>query len=252
MLPHLGSYRTLSGAMALALLSACSVAPEGGTGVHDPYESANRATHALNTGLDRAVLRPASQAYGQITPEPVRTSLDNASANLGLPAAAANKLLQGDLEGTVHNVARFVLNSTVGLFGLFDPATEIGLFEQEAGFADTLAVWGADEGAYVVLPFFGPSTERDSAGLLVDLVTNPVESLLGSDAGDAVLPLFAAETLNSRYEFTNSVDSILYESADSYAQLRLFYLDSRRFELGQTAKEDEDPLEDLYDGLFDE
>ena len=248
--------RSLIAGIAIAALSACSV-PEPGTDVHDPYESVNRATHRVNVELDRSALRPASQVYGTLVPSPVRRSVDNVADNLGLPSAVMNKVLQGNMVDAIHNIARFSVNTTLGVLGLFDPATDFGLEARNTGFADTLSVWGADEGAYVVLPVYGPSTERDATGLVVDILTNPVGTVLGSHLGEkaenATLDLRIGTTLNDRYQLTESIDGILYDSADSYAQLRLFYLDSRRFGLGAANDSNSDVLyEDLYEGLYDE
>ena len=243
--------------VALAL-AGCSV-PSEPTDIHDPYERMNRAVHAYNKGSDRVFFRPVSQAYGKNVPEQVRTSLSNAAANLDTPRSVANNLLQGNIESAVHNTFRFLLNTTIGVFGIFDPAAgSFGLEPRDSGFGDTLAVWGTPEGAYLELPLFGPSNERDAVGRFVDILANPIGSVLPDD-GETIASLTSFPSVfNSRYEFADTVDGILYDSADSYVQLRLFYLESRRFELsGQTSAGNAfDPYEDLYDevyeGLYDE
>lgn len=238
-------------------LAACSV-PDTPTEIHDPYERVNRVTHAFNKGADRVFFRPASQVYGNVTPGPVRTGLSNAADNLDGPRTVVNDVLQGEGEDAIHNTFRFLLNTTLGVFGIFDPATSFGLEDRETGFGDTLAVWGAQEGAYVELPLFGPSTERDAVGQFVDILTNPVSSVLDEDGDEIAATTSLPSVLNSRYEYADTLDGILYDSADSYEQLRLFYLDSRRFELsGQTSAGNAfDPYANLYDevyeGLYDE
>lgn len=241
----------------LLLLAACS-APGAPGEINDPYEGFNRAVHASNKGADRVFFRPASQAYGNVVPEPVRRGLSNASANLSGPRNVANDLLQGNVEDAGHNLMRFLVNTTIGVFGIFDPASgSFGLDERDTGFADTLAVWGVREGAYLELPLFGPSTERDAIGQFVDIFTNPLSSVV-EETDEIAAATSLPSVLNSRFELGDTVDGILYESADSYAQLRLFYLESRRFQLsGQTSAENAfDPYENLYEevyeGLYDE
>lgn len=239
-------------AIAMAVLSGCSV-PAEPTDVHDPYESVNRVTHEFNVALDAVALRPAAHAYGAAVPQPVRQRLDNAAGNLALPSAILNKALQGEIEDAGHNFFRFLINSTLGVFGLFDPAQDFGLEAREASFGGTLAKWGAPEGAYLVLPVVGPTSERDAAALIVDVATNPVGFLFGDDVNEARIGLAVASTLNDRYTFRETFDSILYDSADSYVQLRLYYLDSRRFQLGEAEDIGETDLyEDLYDDLYAE
>ena len=243
--------------MGLVFLAACS-APSTPGEIHDPYESFNRAVHASNKGADRIFFRPASQAYGAVVPQPVRRGLSNASANLSGPRNVVNDVMQGNMEDAGHNLMRFLVNTTVGVFGIFDPASgSFGLEARDTGFGDTLAVWGTQEGAYLELPLFGPSTERDAVGQVVDIFTNPLDSVF-DEAGEVAAATSLPSVLNSRFELGDTVDGILYESADSYAQLRLFYLESRRFQLsGQTSAENAfDPYENLYDevyeGLYDE
>ena len=131
---------------------------------------------------------------------------------------------------------RFVVNTTVGVLGLADPAGAIGLREVEADFGQTLAVWGVPEGAYLELPGFGPSTTRDALGRLVDMVIDPLDGL---DLPDAI-PAYAtgatvAEQVIERGSLGETLDEILYDSADSYAQARLIHLENRRFELGDAS-----------------
>ncbi len=243
--------------LVFAGLSACST-PETPTDIHDPYEAVNRGVHAVNKGADTLFFRPASKVYGTIVPQPARAGLSNAADNIDTPRSIMNDLLQGEGEDAVHNTFRFIINTTVGIFGFFDPANAIGLEERKTGFADTLAVWGAREGAYLELPLFGPSTERDAIGQFVDILSNPLNIALPDDGDEIAATTSLPSVLNSRYEFGDTVDGILYESADSYVQMRLFYLESRRFELdGQTPADNAfDPYEDLYDevyeGLYDE
>ncbi len=241
----------------MLVLAACSPAPEDG-GIHDPYESVNRVSHGVNKAADRVLFRPASQAYGAVTPEPVRSSISNLAFHLNEPRSFFNHLAQGDLQDAGHTFFRFAVNTTVGFLGLFDPATgDFGLEARSTGFGDTLAVWGANEGAYIELPLLGPSNERDSVGRFVDILTNPL-SVVSDEGTEIAAAISLPSVLNSRYEFTENVDSILYDSADSYAQMRLFYTENRRFQLsGQTSADNAfDPYENLYEevyeGLYDE
>jgi phospholipid-binding lipoprotein MlaA len=230
------------------LLAACSVAPPG-TEIHDPYEGLNRQVHGFNKAVDQAVIRPLSQATAAAPglAEPVV----NFSENAGLPGTVVNNLLQGDLAGAATNTMRFALNSTVGVLGLGDPADAIGLREVETDFGATLARWGVPEGAYLELPGFGPSTERDAVGRVVDFVIDPLDRIgdIPDPIQDLSFPAEVAEQVIERGELGDTLDEILYESADSYAQARLIYLQNRRYELGQApAADDEtyyfDPYED--------
>ncbi len=238
---------------ALLALAACST-PKDATQVNDPYEPVNRVTHSFNKGVDRVFFRPVSRVYGSVLPGPVRNGLSNAAENLDAPRSMLNHVLQGEGEDAVHNGFRFLINTTLGVFGIFDPASSFGLEERETGFGDTLAVWGAQEGAYLEIPVFGPSTERDTVGFVVDILTNPIGAVLPDNSEEIASLTSLPSVLNTRYTYSETFDSILYDSADSYVQLRLYYLESRRFELGGQAGASDafDPYEDLYDGLYEE
>ncbi|MEI4473433.1 MlaA family lipoprotein [Frigidibacter sp. MR17.24] len=233
---------------ATLALSACADGTKRPDGVYDPIEPVNRATHAVNKGLDRVVLRPAAMGYGTVVPHPVRTGVSNFAGNLGMPSAILNAALQGRGEDTGANVMRFLVNTTFGIGGLIDVASDMGLEEREADFGQTLHTWGATEGAYVELPVFGPSTVRDATGKLVDAALDPFNSLQDPEQ-NYVIGSRVADNVNYRYEYRGTADDVLYSSADSYAQARLLYLQNRRFDLGQAAGKDQDaydPYEDPY------
>ncbi|MCH2076279.1 MAG: VacJ family lipoprotein [Rhodobacteraceae bacterium] len=237
----------------LVFLMGCAAAPDE-TGFYDPLEGLNRGVHGFNKGVDTLAFRPVSQVYGTVVPAPVRTGVDNFSDNLGLPGVIVNNALQGDLESAASNTGRFLVNSTFGLLGFLDPATELGTPERSTDFGETLHVWGVGEGAYVELPVLGPSTARDAAGFVVDVFLDPLDTVLESPESDYRLGARGAEIANTRYRFGDTVDGILYESADSYAQSRLIYLQNRRFELGiedpSSSLGPADTDGSLYDDLY--
>ncbi len=221
-------------ALTLCALAACGPATTP-TGVNDPYETANRRTHEFNRGLDRALVRPAAEGYSLAVPDPVQDGVSNFADNLDLPGDVLNNLLQLRLGDAVKNSFRLAVNSTFGLGGLLDPATEMGLAHEETDFGETLHVWGAPEGAYVELPLAGPSTERDAFGLVTDIALNPTRWLVPSGDRKWVTGANIGGALSARSRYGDLIDSILYESADSYAQARVLYLQNRRFELGGRA-----------------
>jgi len=225
-----------------ALLSGCTPAPPG-TEIHDPYEAQNRAVHAENKRLDTAVFGGPGRESGE--PGPFLKGLSNVGSNLRAPRYALNGILQADPEIAVANTFRFLINSTFGLAGLFDPATALGIAERPTDFGATLARWGVPEGAYLELPVLGPSTERDAAGRVADLALDPVYWYLGLPDALGALALQSAGNIESRRRFAGTYESILYDSADSYAQARLLYLQNRRYDLGQE-EEVFDPFEDPY------
>jgi len=235
----------------IGFIAGCSVAPQG-VDVHDPYEGMNRKIHAFNKGLDRNVLRPTARGYDAVLPNPVETSISSFAANLSLPSKIINNTLQGDLLGAGQNLLRFVINTTAGVGGLFDASTVMGLEEVDTDFGETLHVWGVPEGAYVEVPVFGPSTERATAGLVVDMILDPVSYIIGQPEATYRTVAQGGQILDTRNDLGEQIDAVLYESADSYAQARLIYLQNRRFKLGQDASEDsfnlyDDPYLDTYE-----
>lgn len=227
-------------------IAACSPAPTR-TDFADPLEKQNRKVHAFNRGLDSVVVRPTANAYGTVVPSPIRTGIGNFASNLNLPGMVANNILQLRFEDAMTNTFRFLVNSTFGLGGVLDVATEAGIAEQRTDFGETLHVMGVREGTYLEFPVVGPSTGRHLTGRIVDTVLNPLNFVLPNPERGIVTATGVAARFGDRYRFSDFIDSVLYESEDSYAQARLLYLQNRRFLLtGEEAPEYSDPYEDIY------
>ncbi|MBI6629574.1 MlaA family lipoprotein [Pontibaca salina] len=243
-------FRTFGVLFLVAFVSACSVPDSNYTNsgeVFDPHEQANRGVHRFNLAMDSALFRPASRGYTNVVPDPIEDSFNHFSQNLSKPKDMFNFLLQGRVKEAGISLARFVLNTTIGFAGLADPATEFGIPAPSTDFGETLYVWGLNEGAYIELPVFGPSTQRDAVGRVVDFFTNPLG--FNHKIGGAYFPAYAyvVESLSDRGRFSSTVDSILYDSADSYSVARVIYLQNRRFKLeGAEGDTYVDPYDDPY------
>lgn len=218
------------------------------SGINDPNEAQNRSVHAFNKAVDRNALRPVSQAYGSVVPRPGQVLVSNVGSNAGLPSGIVNGLLQADVGGAAQNTMRFLINTTLGLGGIFDPATAMGVPEVSTDFGETLHRWGVSEGTYVELPLIGATTDRDMLGMAADVFLNPLRFVLPTTEANWATGFQIAAGLGARSRYSDTIDSVLYESADSYAQTRLLYLQNRRFELGQGASDGDfvDPYEDPY------
>ncbi|MCR9126382.1 MAG: VacJ family lipoprotein [Rhodobacteraceae bacterium] len=249
--------RLTAGAALLAALAACATPGDTvarDSGINDPYEQHNRAIHEANKGLDRIIVRPLARGYTAIAPDEIEDSIANVAENLGMPQVAVNGLLQGNVETVTMATTRFLVNSVLGFGGLFDVASDFGVPEADSDFGETLYVWGVPEGAYLEVPVLGPSTVRRLAGRIVDLFLDPLDHRLPSpeDSVDTVTGI--AARLSDRGKFAGTVDSVLYESADSYAQARLIYLQSRRFKLsgGAGRADTTDPYDDPYADAYED
>lgn len=234
-------------------LAACTLPAPGEVsqdGIFDPYEAQNRRTHEASKRFDRQVIRPVAVGYARSVPEPAQEMVGNFADNLAVPGAVVNQLLQFDFKGALHNTLRFGVNSTMGFAGIFDVAGDFGLEEDEADFGQTLAVWGVPEGAYLELPILGPATERETVGMAVDLLLDPLNKVPRPESYYLSASKIAAK-VGKRGRFAASVDSIYYDSADSYAQGRLLHLQNRRFEVGAVAGGEIDPYAALSEGEID-
>jgi phospholipid-binding lipoprotein MlaA len=157
---------------AAALLGACATVPGAGD-PRDPLQGFNRSVYQFNDVVDRAVLKPVAQGYHFVVPGFARTGVRNFFSNLGDVSVSVNDVLQGKLRQGGHDALRFTLNTTIGLLGLVDVATGAGFAKHQEDFGQTLGVWGVGPGPYLVLPLLGPSSVRDTFGLVGDLPTSP-------------------------------------------------------------------------------
>ncbi|MDP5218325.1 VacJ family lipoprotein [Ruegeria sp. 2205SS24-7] len=231
------SWRLLCALTLAALVAGCATkTPEQRARgeIFDPYENTNRSIHAFNRGVDKAIFRPASKGYVTVVPAPVVTGFSNFAENLSYPGQALDFLLQGNPREACIAVGRFLLNTTYGLAGFFDPASEMNIPRVDTNFGETLHVWGFGEGAYVELPLYGPSTTRDAVGVVTNAITNPLGFGIVRPVENIGVYAEVLRRMGDRGNFSDTVDSILYGSADSYAQARLIYLQNRRFELANS------------------
>ena len=217
--------RCLLTTAAVALLAGCAATPELPDDT-DALESYNRAMFAFNDAVDKAVFKPVAKVYRRILPEPVTTSISNFFSNLNDVVVLVNDLLQFKLHLAAMDSGRIVANTTFGVAGLFDVASRLELPKHREDFGQTLGYWGFGEGYYLVLPFLGPSTVRDSLGLIGDFFTNPITWATDSDA--VAWGLWGLDLINRRSELLRIERALADEQIDPYSFQRSAYLQMRR------------------------
>jgi len=240
-------------ALGLLLTGACASQPAGYS-EGDPLEPLNRAIYSFNDFVDKVTLRPLALGYKEMMPQPVQEGVANFYSNLLEPANGINGLLQGKPTVAGNAAGRFVINTTVGILGIFDvagnsnilePLGVKGLRRQEEDFAQTLASWGIPSGPYLVLPFWGPSSLRDVGGLAGDIATNPMFYVDNSSAADKLL---ITRLVDLRATLL-ALDDTIQRSSDPYVFVRSAYRQNRTYQIWDGSP----PLdEDLYDEEFDE
>lgn len=191
----------------------------------DPYEDFNRSMFAVNELIDTYVARPVAQAYDAVAPLPVRAGVSNVFATAGTLWVGANNTLQGKFGDAGTDFSRLLINATVGIFGLFDVASELGLEQHDEDFGQTLAVWGVPDGAYLFWPGIGPRTLRDTAGWAVDTYVDPLSDVtpLGVRDGARVLRF-----VDVRAGLLPADKVVEEASLDKYAYIRDAYLQRRK------------------------
>lgn len=225
---------------ALLLAGCATTQAQLAPSPRDPYERMNRSIYHFNDNMDRAFLKPAAKGYRAVVPSPLRKGLGNALSNLSYTTTLANNILQLKLGHAMEDLSRLIVNTTIGIGGLWDPATKMGIPRNDEDFGQTLGRWGVPAGPYVMLPFFGPSTVRDAPGLGVDiLVTDGSHYIEEDKIRYSVLGL---EVLDTRVRLL-SLDETLAGTYDPYAFIRNAYLQRRDYLVKDGAVEEE-PLED--------
>jgi len=219
---------TVLAVAAAGLITGCATGPDRKPG--DPFEPMNRAVFTFNDGLDRYVAVPVAKGYQKVTPQPLRTAVSNFFSNLGDLSNAANALLQLKITDATEDIVRFALNSTFGLGGLLDWATPAGLPKHHQDFGLTLGHWGIPSGPYLVLPLFGPSTVRDSMGLVVDVKFNPLNYVEPAVRN----PLYVLQFVSVRSDLLGATDLLQQAALDKYSFVRDAYTQQRRARLRGT------------------
>lgn len=239
--------RVLLVAAAAATLAACASTkdqtPEEAAEAaanNDPLEDVNRVVFEINRTIDETLLKPAAIIYRGVVPEFGRERISNALDNLGEPVTFANDLLQGEFERAGISLARFVLNSTIGFFGLFDVAAEgAGLEKHEEDFGQTLGVWGLGEGPYLMLPILGPSNPRDVVGIVADVFMDPFGYVFDSDVKNARTIVTA---VSERSKYIEELESVEKTSVDFYAALRNLYRQKREADIRNGLLPEAEPI----------
>ncbi len=218
----ISAWRCTALALVLLTLSGCAT----GRDPRDPLEPFNRNVYKFNDAVDRAVLKPVAKGYTAVVPAPVRGGVGNFFGNFRDVTNAVNDLLQAKFGAAASDVGRVVINTTVGLLGVFDVASRLGLEKHNEDFGQTLGVWGVKPGAYLVLPILGPSTVRDTVGLVGDYFTDP-EFYLFTHSPES-FEVGAVRIIQVRSELLDSEKIFDAAAIDRYAFLRDAYLQRRR------------------------
>ncbi len=229
---------------AALALGACA-SNSGSRSPADPWEPLNRPIHSFNDGVDKVIFKPIAKGYEFVFPQIIRTGVGNFSSNLRTPLVLINNLLQGKGGAAAHDTGRFLMNSTVGLLGILDPATNAGLDANNEDFGQTLATWGVPNGPYVVVPFLGPRTLRDAVMIPFNLAADP---LLYYDNASARDKIYGVRLIDVRQRLF-AAEALIKESPDRYVTFRESYLQRRQF----LVYDGDPPVDDdFYDEFLEE
>jgi len=230
-------------ALAVLALAACATPPPAGDAdavaefkqTNDPLEPTNRVFYAVNNGIDAVVLRPLAVGYTYAVPQVVRTGVHNVLDNLGSPVLLANDMLQTKPRRAGDTLMRFAINSTVGVAGLFDVASDWGYPAHDTDFGITLALWGLPEGPFLYLPILGPSNPRDATGFGVDIAMDPLTWVgQGQTVADLGYVRYGLTAVDARAGVLDDIDKIKAQALDPYATFRSLYRQHRESQVEET------------------
>lgn len=222
-------YLKLLVVLAIVLVSGCAASSglNSDSNPADPWESLNRKVYGLNKAIDKVIAKPITTGYKAITPDFVETGVTNIFQNLEDVPNSVNNLLQGKPTDSISDLARFIVNSTLGIVGLWDPASSMGLDKHDEDFGQTLAVWGVSSGPYVMLPILGPYTLRGTIGVVVDPefgVLNEIDNVRTRNQ------IRLLKLIDRRAAFI-ALEEQLKSATDEYAFVREVYLQNRQFKI---------------------
>lgn len=233
--------------LALSVAAGCASLPPGHQpDPRDPYESFNRSVYQFNVEVDEAVLKPVATAWRDVVPEPLRRAFGNFFSNIGDLFNTVHHTVQGNFSEAGISIARFGLNTTAGVLGLGDPATEAGLIRNRQDFGLTFGRYGAEPGPYLMLPFLGPSTVRDGVGQVFDFSFDPFSETTVLDQG-AQIGLRLTRVVDQRANLLELGDAVEGMSFDQYLTIRNAYLSRRARQVADTRGEEVPPPPILED-----
>ena len=215
----------------------------------DPLESFNRSMFAVNQGLDKVILKPTAQVYG-VLPQPVKMGVGNVLANLSLPVTFLNQTMQGETASAGNTLVIFSVNSTIGILGIFDVASGLGVRHQREDFGQTLAVYGVGSGPYIFLPILGPGNPRDLIGRAGDAVINPIYWAGNNDDEDDIrLGVTLISGIHAREGALELLEELENTSVDYYTTVKSLYIQNRDSEIknGATNIDDLPEIDDFDD-----
>lgn len=237
----------LLASLAVVGLSGCATAPADPAAraefeaENDPIEPFNRAVFAFNLQMDKMFLKPAAIVYRETLPQPVRKGVGNFLSNLRSPVVLANDLLQGEMDRAGNTASRFVINTTVGVLGVWDAAAQFGIPGHSEDFGQTFGVWGVGEGFYIVLPIFGPSNPRDAVGLAVEYYVDPFNLWAREENVEGWIFARSLVTgIDYRSRNLETLDELERTSLDYYVAIRSLYRQRRANEIrnGESTSEE--------------